>query len=77
MAGGDYGEGEEESVHELSQSEARELVEAVGPQQLNTHEGRNQPHLSQTRAAIISRPSDGLGAESQGFDQMPGLKTIR
>jgi tetratricopeptide (TPR) repeat protein len=46
MAGGGYGEGEGESVHELSQSEARDLVEAVERQQLNTHEGRNQPHLS-------------------------------
>ena len=77
MAGGGYGEGEGESVHELSQSDARDLVEAVERQQLNTHEGRNQPHLHQTRAAIIGRPSDGLGAESQVFDQMPGLITIR
>jgi len=46
MAGGGYGEGEGESVHELSQSEARELVEGVERQQLQIHEGRNQPHLS-------------------------------
>lgn len=42
MAGGGYGEGEGESVQELSQAEARELVEAVQREQLNTHEGRRQ-----------------------------------
>jgi tetratricopeptide (TPR) repeat protein len=42
MAGGGYGEGEGESAHELSQSEARDLVEAVERQQLNMHEGRSQ-----------------------------------
>ena len=49
MAGGGYGEGEGESVHELSQSEARELVDGVERQQLQMHEGRNQPHLSGNR----------------------------
>jgi tetratricopeptide (TPR) repeat protein len=49
MAGGGYGEGEGESVHELSQSEARELVEGVERQQLQIHEGRNQPHISGNR----------------------------
>jgi hypothetical protein len=49
MAGGGYGEGEGESVHELSQSEARELVEGVERQQLQIHEGRNQPHVSGNR----------------------------
>ena len=46
MAGGGFGEGEGESVRELSQSEARELVEGVERQQLSVHEGRSLPHAA-------------------------------
>jgi Ca-activated chloride channel homolog len=40
MAGGGYGGGEGESVEELSEAEARALLEAVEREQLTTHEGR-------------------------------------
>lgn len=40
MAGGGYGEGEGESAKELSDAEARQLLEAVEREQLNSHEGR-------------------------------------
>ncbi len=40
MAGGGYGSGEGESAEELSEAEARALVEAVEREQLSSHEGR-------------------------------------
>lgn len=40
MAGGGYGGGEGESAEELSEAEARSLLEAVEREQLTTHEGR-------------------------------------
>jgi Ca-activated chloride channel homolog len=40
MAGGGYGSGEGESAEELSEAEARALLEAVEREQLNSHEGR-------------------------------------
>jgi Ca-activated chloride channel family protein len=40
MAGGGYGGGEGESAEELSEAEARALLEAVEREQLTTHEGR-------------------------------------
>ncbi len=40
MAGGGYGAGEGESAEELSEAQARALLEAVEREQLNSHEGR-------------------------------------
>ena len=40
MAGGGYGASEGESAEELSPAEARQLLEAVEREQLNSHEGR-------------------------------------
>lgn len=40
MAGGGYGAGEGESAEELSEAEARALLEAVEREQLTSHEGR-------------------------------------
>jgi Ca-activated chloride channel family protein len=40
MAGGGFGSAEGESVEELSEEEARQLLDAVQRQQLTTHEGR-------------------------------------
>jgi Ca-activated chloride channel family protein len=40
MAGGGYGAGEGESVEELDDEQARQLLEAVQREQLATHEGR-------------------------------------
>ncbi|MBA3521573.1 MAG: VWA domain-containing protein, partial [Gemmatimonadales bacterium] len=40
MAGGGFGSGEGESVEELTQEQARRLLEAVQRQQLTSHEGR-------------------------------------
>jgi Ca-activated chloride channel homolog len=40
MAGGGYGAGEGESAKELSEAEARALLEAVEREQRNSHEGR-------------------------------------
>ncbi|MGH7510560.1 MAG: tetratricopeptide repeat protein [Gemmatimonadales bacterium] len=40
MAGGGYGAGEGESAEELSEAEARRLLEAVEREQLTSHEGR-------------------------------------
>jgi tetratricopeptide (TPR) repeat protein len=40
MAGGGYGSGEGESAEELSEAEARALLEAVEREQLTSHEGR-------------------------------------
>lgn len=40
MAGGGYGSGEGESAEELSEAQARALLEAVEREQLNSHEGR-------------------------------------
>jgi tetratricopeptide (TPR) repeat protein len=40
MAGGGYGSGEGESAEELSEAEARALLEAVEREQLSSHEGR-------------------------------------
>jgi tetratricopeptide (TPR) repeat protein len=39
MAGGGYGAGEGESAEELSESQARELLEAVEREQLSSHQG--------------------------------------
>jgi tetratricopeptide (TPR) repeat protein len=44
MAGGGYGAGEGESAEELSESQARQLLEAVEREQLSSHQGR--PSLS-------------------------------
>ena len=41
MAGGGYGGGEGESAEELSEAEARALLDAVEREQLTTHEGRS------------------------------------
>jgi Ca-activated chloride channel family protein len=40
MAGGGFGSGEGESAEELSESEARQLLDAVQREQLSSHEGR-------------------------------------
>jgi hypothetical protein len=40
MAGGGYGAGEGESAEELSESEARRLLDAVEREQLSSHQGR-------------------------------------
>lgn len=40
MAGGGYGAGEGESAEELSENEARQLLEAVEREQLSSHQGR-------------------------------------
>ncbi|HEU5171613.1 MAG TPA: VWA domain-containing protein [Gemmatimonadales bacterium] len=48
MAGGGFGSGEGESVEELSESEARRLLDAVQREQLASHDGRRS-----------SRPSSG------------------
>ncbi len=40
MAGGGFGSAEGESVEELSEEQARQLLDAVQRQQLTTHEGR-------------------------------------
>lgn len=40
MAGGGYGSGEGESAEELSEAQARALLEALEREQLNSHEGR-------------------------------------
>jgi hypothetical protein len=39
MAGGGYGSGEGESAEELSEAQARALLEALEREQLNSHEG--------------------------------------
>ena len=44
MAGGGYGAGEGESAEELTESQARQLLEAVEREQLSSHQGR--PSLS-------------------------------
>jgi tetratricopeptide (TPR) repeat protein len=44
MAGGGYGAGEGESAEELSETQARQLLDAVEREQLSSHEGR--PSLS-------------------------------
>jgi tetratricopeptide (TPR) repeat protein len=43
MAGGGYGEGEGESAEELSQSQARQLLETVEREQLSSHRGNPSP----------------------------------
>jgi tetratricopeptide (TPR) repeat protein len=43
MAGGGFGSAEGESAEELSQSQARELLEALEREQLRSHEGRPSP----------------------------------
>jgi tetratricopeptide (TPR) repeat protein len=40
MAGGGYGAGEGESAEELSENEARQLLEAVEREELSSHQGR-------------------------------------
>jgi tetratricopeptide (TPR) repeat protein len=40
MAGGGFGSGEGESAEELSESEARRLLDAVQREQLSSHDGR-------------------------------------
>ena len=40
MAGGGYGSAEGESAEELTASQARQLLEAVQREQLQSHEGR-------------------------------------
>jgi len=40
MAGGGYGSGEGESAEELSESQARQLLEAVEREQLSSHQGK-------------------------------------
>ena len=40
MAGGGYGSGEGESAEELSESQARQLLEAVEREELSSHQGR-------------------------------------
>lgn len=40
MAGGGYGSGEGESAEELSESQARQLLDAVEREQLSSHQGR-------------------------------------
>jgi Ca-activated chloride channel homolog len=40
MAGGGYGSGEGESAEELSEAQARQLLEAVEREQLSSHQGR-------------------------------------
>jgi tetratricopeptide (TPR) repeat protein len=40
MAGGGYGAGEGESAEELSEAQARQLLEAVEREQLSSHQGR-------------------------------------
>jgi Ca-activated chloride channel family protein len=40
MAGGGYGAGEGESAEELSESQARQLLEAIEREQLRSHQGR-------------------------------------
>jgi hypothetical protein len=40
MAGGGYGSGEGESAEELSEAQARQLLEAVQREQLSSHQGR-------------------------------------
>lgn len=40
MAGGGYGAGEGESAEELSESQARQLLEAVEREQLSSHQGK-------------------------------------
>jgi hypothetical protein len=40
MAGGGYGSGEGESAEELSEAQARALLEALEREQLNSHESR-------------------------------------
>jgi hypothetical protein len=40
MAGGGYGAAEGESVEELDADQARQLLEAVQREQLQSHEGR-------------------------------------
>ena len=40
MAGGGFGSAEGESVEELSEEEARRLLDAVQRQQVTSHEGR-------------------------------------
>jgi hypothetical protein len=39
MAGGGFGSGEGESAEELSENQARQLLEAVEREQLNSHQG--------------------------------------
>jgi Ca-activated chloride channel homolog len=43
MAGGGYGSAEGESAEELSEAEARALLEAMEREQLTSHEGRQSP----------------------------------
>jgi tetratricopeptide (TPR) repeat protein len=52
MAGGGFGSGEGESAEELSQSQARQLLEAVEREQLRSHQGR---------------PSTGEGADGKDW----------
>lgn len=52
MAGGGYGSGEGESAEELSETQARQLLEAVEREQLRSHQGR---------------PSLGGGAEGKDW----------
>ena len=52
MAGGGFGSGEGESAEELSQSQARQLLEAVEREQLRSHQGR---------------PSTGEGGEGKDW----------
>ena len=52
MAGGGFGSGEGESAEELSESQARQLLEAVEREQLRSHQGR---------------PSTGAGADGQDW----------
>ena len=40
MAGGGYGSGEGESAEELSEAQARQLLEAIEREQLTSHQGR-------------------------------------
>jgi hypothetical protein len=40
MAGGGYGSGEGESAEELSEGQARQLLDAVQREQMSSHEGR-------------------------------------
>ena len=63
MAGGGFGSAEGESVEELSEEEARQLLDAVQRQQLTTHEGRPSQRGPTRRTGLVKIPSCAPGPD--------------
>ena len=54
MAGGGFGSGEGESAEELSETQARQLLEAVEREELNSHQGKARMGARRRRKGLVS-----------------------